>query len=67
MTPCSCGVTSDPVIVGIQRDYNDVPAYVLWNCSKGSTHAIPIGQASDALLRAAHEIDYVRRIGEGLG
>ena len=68
MISCSCGLTTaDPRPVGIQRDYKDWPALILWNCAScGSTRAIPVEKASRALLEEAHEIDYARRIGEGL-
>ena len=65
---CKCGIdTPRPVIIGVQRDMKDIPVAVLWNCASGSTHAIPIENASERLLLEAHEIDFARLINAGLG
>ena len=64
---CSCGLTvTDPVPIGLQRDHKDRAVLILFNCLCGSTRAIPIDGAKQHLIDRAHEVDFARRINEGL-
>lgn len=46
---CSCGRPRplNPSIIGIQADYQNTPALILWNCQCGSTRAIKWGEATE--------------------
>ncbi len=57
---CSCGIdTPDPVIIGWQPGFvgsdpaDSIPDMVLWNCKKGSTHAIPLPDTTQEQREAA--------------
>jgi hypothetical protein len=56
--PCSCGrVNREPKVVGLQRDFQDNPALVLWNCACGSTRAIPIRSCPTHLIEEAYRME----------
>lgn len=59
---CGCGRQRpvSPIILGIQRDLNDAPALILFNCECKSTLAIPWASATRAQRKAAFLADLAR-------
>ena len=60
---CSCGRPSSPdpsMVIGIQRDENDCPYCILYNCACQSTRAVPWAEASHVIKAAAIEKEMER-------
>jgi hypothetical protein len=68
MTRCACG-RPRPLnlpIVGIQRDYNDVPSLILFNCVCKTTRSLPWTEATTQQRFEASLAEKSRLAMEGL-